>query len=318
MKVVDHLKNGKGKTLFTIEILPPLKGENIKNLFNNMDPLMEFKPPFIDVTYHREEYVFKKKEGGLLEKSTTRKRPGTVGICAAIQNHYKVDTVPHIICGGFSKEETENALIDLHFLGVDNVLTIQGDAIKSESKFVPEPDGHRYASELLEQVVKMNKGIYIDDDLLSADPTNFCIGVAGYPEKHFNAPNLKSDLKYLKLKVDMGAEYIVTQMFFENQKYFDFVDKCREAGIHVPIIPGIKPLTGKGQLTILPKTFHIDIPEALADEAEKCKDNNAVKELGIEWCIEQSRELIKKGVPTLHFYSMGKSDPIYRIAKEIF
>lgn len=318
MKVTDHLKNANGKTLFTIEILPPLKGENIKNLFDNIDPLMEFKPPFIDVTYHREEYVYRKKEAGLLEKISTRKRPGTVGICAAIQNHYKVDTVPHIICGGFSKEETENALIDLHFLGVDNVLVLQGDAIKSESKFVAEPDGHRFASELLDQVVKMNKGLYLDDELENAAPTSFCIGVAGYPEKHFNAPNLKSDLKYLKLKVDMGAEYIVTQMFFDNSKYFQFVDKCREAGIHVPIIPGIKPLTGKAQLTVLPKTFHIDIPEELADEAEKCKDNASIKEVGIQWAVQQSRELIKKGVPTLHFYSMGKSDPIYKIAKQLF
>lgn len=318
MKVTEHLKNANGKTLFTIEILPPLKGENIRNLFNNIDPLMEFKPPFIDVTYHREEYLYRKKEGGLLEKIATRKRPGTVGICAAIQNHYKVDTVPHIICGGFSREETENALIDLHFLGVDNVLVLQGDAIKSEPKFVAEPDGHRYASELLDQVVRMNTGQYLDPDLENADPTAFCIGVAGYPEKHFNAPNLKSDIKYLKLKVDMGAQYIVTQMFFDNKKYFEFVDLCRQNGINVPIIPGIKPLTGKAQLTVLPKTFHIDIPEDLADEAEKAKDNAAVKEVGIRWAVEQSKELIKKGAPTLHFYSMGKSDPIYRIAKELF
>jgi methylenetetrahydrofolate reductase (NADPH) len=318
MKITDHLKNANGKTLFTIEILPPLKGDNIRNLFNNIDPLMEFKPPFIDVTYHREEYVYRKMPGGLLEKISTRKRPGTVGICAAIQNHYKIDTVPHIICGGFSKEETENALIDLHFLGVDNVLLIQGDAIKSESKFVAEPDGHKYASELLEQVVQMNKGKYLDDELQIADPTNFCIGVAGYPEKHYNAPNLKTDLKYLKLKVDMGADYVVTQMFFDNRRYFEFVDLCRANGINVPIIPGIKPLTGKAQLTVLPKTFNIDIPEALSEEAEKCADNAAVKEVGIQWAIEQSRELVKKGVPTLHFYSMGKSDPIYRIAKALF
>jgi methylenetetrahydrofolate reductase (NADPH) len=318
MKVTDHIKSANGKTLFTIEILPPLKGENIRNLFNNIDPLMEFKPPFIDVTYHREEYLYRKKAGGLLEKISTRKRPGTVGICAAIQNHYKVDTVPHIICGGFSREETENALIDLHFLGVDNVLLLQGDAIKSEPKFVPEPDGHRYASELLDQVVAMNQGRYLDEDLQIADHTKFCIGVAGYPEKHFNAPNLKTDLKFLKLKVDQGAEYIVTQMFFDNKKYFEFVDLCRQNGINVPIIPGIKPLTGKAQLTVLPKTFHIDIPEGLSEAAEKCADNTAVKEVGIEWAIEQSRELMKKGVPTLHYYSMGKSDPIYSIAKALF
>ncbi|MEJ1238180.1 methylenetetrahydrofolate reductase [NAD(P)H] [Chryseolinea sp. T2] len=318
MKVTDHLRNANGKTLFTIEILPPLKGENIRNLFDNLDPLMEFKPPFIDVTYHREEYIYRKKENGLLEKQSTRKRPGTVGICAAIQNHYKVDTVPHIICGGFSKEETENALIDLQFLGIDNLLLLQGDAIKTEAKFIPEPDGHRYASDLIAQVGQMNKGCYLDEELQNTSPTDFCIGVAGYPEKHFSAPNLKADLRYLKLKVDMGAQYVVTQMFFDNQRYFEFVEECKKAGIHVPIIPGIKPITTKGQLNILPKVFHIDIPEELSDAVEKCKDNHAVKEVGIEWCIKQSKELIKHNVPTIHFYSMGKSDPIYRIAKELF
>jgi methylenetetrahydrofolate reductase (NADPH) len=318
MKVTEHIRNANGKSLFTIEILPPLKGENIRSLFDNLDPLMEFKPPFIDVTYHREEYIYRKVESGLLEKRSTRKRPGTVGICAAIQNNYKVDTVPHIICGGFSREETENALIDLHFLGIDNVLVLQGDAIKTESKFIPEPDGYRYASELLERVGKMNKGVYLEEDLQNTSPTDFCVGVAGYPEKHFSAPNLKADVRYLKLKVDLGAQYIVTQMFFDNQKYFSFVDECHKAGIHVPIIPGIKPITAKGQLTILPKIFHIDIPEDLSDAVEKCKDTAAVKEVGIEWCIQQSKELIKENVPTLHFYSMGKSDPIYRIAKALF
>lgn len=318
MKVVDHIKNANGKTLFSIEILPPLKGENIRTLFDNLDPLMEFKPPFIDVTYHREEYVYKKQENGLLEKRSTRKRPGTVGICAAIQNHYKVDTVPHIICGGFSKEETENALIDLQFLGIDNVLALQGDAIKSEARFVPEPDGHRYASELLEQIVSMNKGKFIDEELQHPNPTNFCVGVAAYPEKHFSSPNLKADIKYLKLKVDLGAEYIVTQMFFDNEKYFEFVKLCRENGITVPVIPGIKPITAKAQTTVLPTIFHIDLPEELADEIDKCKDNTAVKQVGIEWTVKQSKELMKFGVPTLHFYSMGKSDPIFRIAKALF
>lgn len=318
MKVIDHIKRAGGKTLFSIEILPPLKGENIRTLYDNLDPLMEFKPPFIDVTYHREEYVYKKKESGLLEKRSTRKRPGTVGICAALQNHYQVDTVPHIICGGFSREETENALIDLHFLGIDNVLALQGDAIKSEGRFTPDPDGHKYASELLEQVVAMNKGKYIDEDLENASPTNFCVGVAGYPEKHFAAPNLKVDIKYLKLKVELGAEYIVTQMFFDNKKYVEFVGQCREAGINVPIIPGIKPITAKSQASILPTVFHIDLPEELADEVERCKDNAAVRQVGVEWAVKQSKELIKFGVPSLHFYSMGKSDPIYRIAKELF
>lgn len=318
MKVTDHLKNANGKTLFTIEVLPPLKGENIRSLFDHMDPLMEFKPKFVDVTYHREEFVYKKRENGLLEKKSTRKRPGTVALCAAIQNHYKVDTVPHIICGGFTKDETENALIDLHFLGIENLLVLQGDGIKNEGRFVPDPEGHKYASELLEQIVNLNHGKYLDDDLLNSTPTNFCIGVAGYPEKHFAAPNMKTDLKYLKLKVDLGAEYIVTQMFFDNRKYFDFVDRCRDAGINVPIIPGIKPITTKAQSNILPTIFYIDIPEELADEVDKCRDNAAVKQVGIEWAIRQSKELMKKGAPTLHFYSMGKSDPIYKIAKELF
>lgn len=318
MKVTEHIRNAGNKTLFSIEVLPPLKGENIRSLFDHLDPLMEFKPPFVDVTYHREEYVYKQQDNGLLEKRSVRKRPGTVGICAAIQNKYKVDTVPHIICGGFSKEETENALIDLHFLGIDNVLVLQGDAIKNEGRFVAEPDGHRYASDLLQQVAEMNNGIYLDEELLNTAPTNFCIGVAGYPEKHFAAPNLKTDLKYLKMKVDLGAEYIVTQMFFDNKKFFDFVAKCREANIHVPIIPGIKPITTKSQISVLPTTFHIDIPEELADEVEKCKDNAAAKEAGVKWAVQQSRELVKAGVPTLHFYSMGKSDPIYKIAKELF
>jgi methylenetetrahydrofolate reductase (NADPH) len=318
MKVTDHIKNANGKTLFTIEVLPPLKGENIRTLFNHMDPLMEFKPPFIDVTYHREEYVYKKRENGLLEKKSTRKRPGTVALCAAIQNHYKVDTVPHIICGGFTKDETENALIDLHFLGIESALVLQGDGIKNEGRFVPDPDGHRYASELLQQVINLNNGKYLDEDLLNSTPTNFCVGVAGYPEKHFAAPNLRTDLKYLKHKVDAGAEFIVTQMFFDNKKYFEFVKLCREAGINVPIIPGIKPITTKNQTSVLPTIFYIDLPEELSEAVDKCKDNNAVKEVGIEWTVQQSKELMKAGVPSLHFYSMGKSDPIYKIAKELF
>jgi methylenetetrahydrofolate reductase (NADPH) len=318
MKVTQHIQRASGKTLFSIEVLPPLKGDNIKSLFDNLDPLMEFKPPFVDVTYHREEYVFRKRPDGITERISTRKRPGTVGICAAIQNHYQVDTVPHIICGGFSKEETENALIDLQFLGIDNVLVLQGDGIKNEGKFVPDPDGHSYASELVTQVVNMNKGIYMDEDLSHPHPSAFCVGVAGYPEKHFAAHDYKTDLKYLKHKVDQGAEYIVTQMFFENKHYFRFVNDCREMGIQVPIIPGIKPLTTKTQVNVLPEVFHIELPEALSRAVEKSKDNLEAKEIGIEWTIQQSKELIRFGVPTLHFYSMGKSDPIYRIAKALF
>jgi methylenetetrahydrofolate reductase (NADPH) len=317
MKITDHFKNSK-KTLFSFEILPPLKGENIKNLFDAIEPLMEFKPPFIDVTYHREEYVYKKRENGLLEKISTRKRPGTVGICAAIMNRFKVDAVPHIICGGFTVEETENALIDLHFLGIDNVLLLRGDAIKSEGSFVPEPGGHKYSTDLIRQVVHMNNGKYLDEEMQNPNPTNFCIGVAGYPEKHFEAPNLKTDLKYLKYKVDMGAEYIVTQMFFDNQKFFDFVNKCREMDINVPIIPGLKPLTTRKQTSILPSIFHIDIPEELAEAVEACKDEKQVKEVGIEWAIKQSKELMEFGVPVLHYYSMSKSHAVKKIAEALF
>lgn len=317
MKITEQIKEADS-TLFSFEILPPLKGENIKNLFSHIDPLMEFKPPFIDVTYHREEYVYKKRGNGLLERKSTRKRPGTVGICAAIKNRYEVEAVPHIICGGFNKEETENALIDLDFLGIHNVLVLQGDAIKTEPMFVHEPDGHKYASELLGQVKDMNNGIYIDEDLLNASSTDFCIGVAGYPEKHYAAPNMKNDLKWLKMKVDMGADYIVTQMFFDNKKFFDFVETCKKEGINVPIIPGLKPITTKKQISVLPRYFHIDIPEDLADAIEDCKDNAQAKQVGIEWCVQQSKELMDYGVPVLHYYSMGKSDPVYSIAKELF
>jgi len=318
MKITEHLEKANGKTLFSFEILPPLKGESIDNLFDNIDPLMEFKPPFIDVTYHREEFVFKKRENGLLEKRSIRKRPGTVGICAAIKNKYDVDAVPHIICGGFTKEETENALIDLNFLGIHNVLVLQGDAIKTEGTFVHEPGGHRYASDLLRQVKNMNEGKYLDEELLNATPSNFCIGVAGYPEKHFAAPNLKADLKYLKMKVDLGADYIVTQMFFDNQQFFRFVEACREIGINVPIIPGLKPLTTKRQLNVLPRIFYIDIPEELSDEVEKCKDNEEVRQVGVEWSIKQSKELMDFGVPVLHYYSMGRSTSIYKVASALF
>ena len=266
MKVTEHIEKANGSTMFSFEVLPPLKGQNIRSLFDHMDPLMEFNPPFVDVTYHREEYVYKKHDNGLLERKTVRKRPGTVGICAAIQNHYKVDAVPHIICGGFSKEDTENALIDLNFLGIDNVLLIQGDTRKPEREFVPEDDGHAYASELIGQVVDLNKGIYLDEELENAKPSDFCIGVAGYPEKHFAAPNMETDLKYLKLKQDKGAHYIVTQMFFDNQQYFNFVEKCRENGITLPIIPGLKPITSSKQLTILPQLFHVDLPMELTKE----------------------------------------------------
>lgn len=317
MKVVDHINGANGTTLFSFEILPPVKGQSINSIFNAIDPLMEFKPPFIDVTYHREEYIYKKRDHGLLEKISTRKRPGTVGICAAIINRYKVDPVPHIICGGFSKEETENALIDLDFLGIENVLVLRGDAIKSEGRFVSEENGHNYASELLNQVMDLNQGNYLNDEV-EGSKTNFSIGVAGYPEKHFEAPNLNTDIKYLKKKIEMGAEYIVTQMFFDNNKYFAFVDKCRESGINVPIIPGLKPLATKKQMTLLPSIFHVDLPEELTNELEKCKDNQQIKQIGIEWCVKQSKELMEKGVPCLHYYTMSKSAATKTIAEALF
>ncbi len=317
MKITEHIARSEG-SLFSFEIIPPKKGDSIKSLFDKIDALMEFKPPFIDVTYHREEYVYKEHPNGLLEKKSTKKRPGTVGICAAIQNHYQIDAVPHIICGGFSKEETENALIDLNFLGIDNVLALRGDHIKTEAAFVPEPDGNAYATDLVEQIDGMNKGKYLDDDLQNAISTDFCIGVAGYPEKHFEAPNMNFDLKWLKKKVNLGAEYIVTQMFFDNNKYFQFVEDCKSMGINIPIIPGIKPIATKSHLTILPKIFKIDVPEELEQEVAKCKNSAHVQELGIEWGISQCRELIDAGVPVLHFYSMGKSENIHRIASKFF
>lgn len=317
MKLTEILRQSKG-TLFSIEILPPLKGKSIQSIFDGIDPLMEFKPAFVDVTYHREEYIYKKRDGGYLEKVSIRKRPGTVGICAAIMNRYNVEAVPHIICGGFTREETENALIDLQFLGVDNVLALRGDSIKTEAAFVPEPNGHAYGLDLVKQISDMNNARYLDEDMKEAAPTNFCVGVAGYPEKHFEAPNMISDLKYLKAKVDAGAEYIVTQMFFDNKKYFDFVDLCRKNGITVPIIPGLKILSSRKQITALPKVFHIDIPQPFYEQLEICKDDKAIKQVGIEWCIAQSRELIKAGAPCLHFYTMGASEATKAVAKHVF
>jgi methylenetetrahydrofolate reductase (NADPH) len=318
MKLIDKLSQNKSKTLFSIEILPPLKGKSIQSIYDGIDPLMEFKPAFVDVTYHREEYIYKKRDGGYLEKVSIRKRPGTVGICAAIMNKYNTEAVPHIICGGFTREETENALIDLQFLGIDNVLALRGDSIKTEPHFVPEPGGHHYALDLVKQIREMNNGNYLDEEMKDAAPTNFCIGVAGYPEKHFEAPNMTTDMKWLKAKVDAGAEYIVTQMFFDNQKYFEFVKLCKENGITVPIIPGLKILSTKSQIKTLPKIFKIDIPHDFHETLEKCKDDKEVKEVGVQWCIQQCKELVKAQAPCLHFYTMGASEATRKVAKEIF
>ena len=316
MKVTDHIKSAKD-TLFSFEILPPLKGKSIQSIYDGIDPLMEFKPKFINVTYHREEYIYKEREHGLLEKIEIRKRPGTVGICAAIMNKYNVDAVPHLICGGFSKEETENALIDLQFLGIDNVLALRGDSIKTESTFRPHKDGHAFAVDLIKQIGEMNNGNYLMDDI-TLEPTDFCIGAAGYPEKHFEAMNLSTDLLNLKAKVDAGAEYIVTQMFFDNSKYFAFVKACREIGITVPIIPGLKPIKTFNHISFLPKFFHIDYPEELSNELLKCKTNAEVDKVGTEWGIHQSKELKAAGVPCIHYYTMSNSSTVKAIANEIF
>ena len=318
MKVTQHIEKANGKPLFSFEILPPLKGQNIQSIFDGIDPLMEFNPPFIDVTYHREEYEYKELANGLLQKKIVKKRPGTVGICAGIQNKYQVDAIPHVLCGGFSKEDTENLLIDLDFLGIDNLVALRGDAVKSETYFKAEKEGHNYASELVTQISNLNKGIYLDEDLQNTNKTNFCIGVAGYPEKHMEAPSMDSDIHFLKQKIKNGADYIITQMFFDNQKFFDFVAKCRASGITVQIIPGLKPIATKKQLNLIPHRFKVDLPDALIMEVVKAKDNDAVKQIGIEWCTQQSKELVKAGIPLLHYYSMGKAENVKAIARDIF
>ena len=315
-KITKYFEEAAGKTLFSIEIIPPMKGQHLGELMSHIEPLMEFKPPFIEVTYHREEYV-EKVVDGVAKRIPIRKRPGTLGICASIMQRFQIEAVPHVICGGFTKEETEDFLIDLHYLGIENALLLRGDQEKGETHFVPKPGGHAYANELVEQVAAMNKGILLHEETESL-PTNFCIGVAGYPEKHIDAVSFEADLRYLKQKVDAGADYIVTQMFFDNAKYFDFVKKCREMGINVPIIPGLKPLATERQLDILPEIFHLEIPSDFVAEARKCANNAAIKQLGIEWAVQQGKELIQAGVPALHFYTMSKSDSVRAIAEKLF
>lgn len=317
MTVTEHIKAAEGKTLASFEVLPPLKGKTIQSLYDHMDPLMEFKPPFINVTYHRSESQFKKRVDGSFEKVEVRKRPGTVGICAAIRNHYNVDAVPHLICGGFTKQETENALIDLNFLGIDNVLVLRGDAEKNEPAFVPTPGGHAYSIDLLRQVVNLNHGIYLEEDIIGGGRTKFCIGVAGYPEKHFEAPNLELDTQRMKEKVEAGADFIMTQMFFDNQKYIQYVNDLRAAGITIPVIPGLKPLTTKKQLSTLPRIFHVDIPTELSLAVMKCKTDAEVEKVGEEWLVQQSKELKEFGVPVLHYYTLGKPKIIRSVVEQV-
>jgi len=318
MKITEHIKKANNKTLFSFEVIPPKKGNSIQELYDNIDALMEFNPPFIDVTTSREEYVYVNKGDGLLDRKTTRARPGTLGICAAIKHKYDVDTVPHVLCGGFTKEETEYLLVDCDYLGIQNVMALRGDAMSHQKYFEVEKGGHAFAKDLVSQIHDLNSGKYLHDVIETTYKSDFCIGVAGYPEKHLESPSLQTDLKYLKEKVDAGADYVVTQMFFDNQKYFDFVKAAKAAGIHVPIIPGIKPIAVKRHLQLLPQVFRIDLPEALISSVESCKTNKDVRQVGVEWAIQQSKELLAAGVPVLHYYSMGKSDNIEKIASAIF
>jgi len=317
-KITDHIRNANGKTIFSIEVIPPIKGDSLKNLLDNIEPLMEFKPPFIDVTYHREEYLERPLPDGTIQKIVTRKRPGTVGICSAIMHRFGVDPVPHVLCGGFSRDETEDFLIDLHYLGIDNVLVLRGDPAKPFSTFKAKENGYSYANELVEQVSNMNRGVYLHEEDTALAPSNFCIGVAAYPEKHFEAIDHDTDFDFLKQKIDKGADYLVTQMFFDNARYFDFVARCREHGITIPIIPGLKPLSTRRQLEILPKIFHLHMPDDLVKAVSACENDTQARQVGIEWGIQQSRELMAGGAPVLHYYTMGKGDNVAKIAHEVF
>jgi methylenetetrahydrofolate reductase (NADPH) len=317
MKVIDQI-NSATETVFSFELLPPVKGHSIQRLYDAIDPLMEFKPININITYHQQEIVYKKLEQNLVEKTIIKKRPGTVAVSAAIKYKYNITVVPHLICGGFTKEQTESGLMDLHYLGMHNVLALRGDPPRGEKRFVPEEDGHSQAAGLVGQIVNMNKGIYLDENLINATPTDFSVAVAGYPEKHFEAPNMKSDLVYLKEKVDAGADYVVTQMFFDNKKFFEFVDLCRAEGITVPIVPGIKPITFLNDLRLLPQTFSIELPDDLVRELKKCKDTAEARQVGVEWGIQQSKELKAAGVPVIHYYSLGLSENIRQIVSAVF
>lgn len=318
MKVIDLINNNKtGKPLFTFELLPPVKGHSIEKLYKSIDPLIEFDPAYINITYHQAEMMKVEQNDGSLTDRLVRKRPGTVAIAAALQNKYNISVVAHLICGGTNKEETEDTLIDLNFLGVDNILALRGDSKRSK-EFIPEKDGYTNASELVEQIVNMNNGEYLNKDIFEMLKTDFCIGVAGYPEVHKEAKDMRSDIEFLKMKVDKGADYIVTQMFFDNKYYFDFVKACRDTGITVPIIPGIKPISALNDINLLEPTFKIHLPEELVSEVSKCKTNREARVVGVEWAVMQSKELAKAGVPGLHYYTLGMSRNIKKIAREVF
>jgi len=317
MSVIDKLKSAKGP-LFTFELLPPLKGHSIEKVYTTIDRLIEFEPAYINFTTHRNEIAYKERPDGLLEKRVTRLRPGTIALAAAVRYKYNITVVPHILCGGFSKEETENVLIEMNFLGIDDVLALRGDPQRGSRTFIPEKEGHAHTSDLIRQIVDMNNGRYLEETLEDTTPTNFCIGVAGYPEKHFEAPNRQTDMEFLKQKVDAGASYIVTQMFFDNCKFLRFRDECRAMGINVPVIAGIKPVSALNDIKLLPQTFHIDVPNELVNAIRKCTTDKEAREVGIEWATMQSRELIKAGVPGIHYYTLGRSDNVARIVKAAF
>jgi methylenetetrahydrofolate reductase (NADPH) len=317
MSVADKLRSAKGP-LFTFELLPPLKGHSIERVYSTIDRLIEFQPAYINFTTHRNEITFKERPDGLLEKRVIRLRPGTIALAAAVRYKYNITVVPHILCGGFSKEETENVLIEMNFLGIDDVLALRGDPQRGSRTFIPDKDGHTHTFELVRQIVDMNNGKYLEDSLIDTTPSNFCIGVAGYPEKHFEAPNRQTDMENLKAKVESGASYIVTQMFFDNRKFFRFRDECREIGINVPVIAGLKPISALNDINLLPQTFHIDVPNDLVTAIKKCSTDKEAREVGIEWAIMQSQELIKEGVPGIHYYTLGRSDNIARIVKASF
>ena len=317
MKVTEQIAAAE-KTIISLEILPPTKGKSIDSIYKHLDPLMEFKPSFVNVTYHRAEQVYKKRPDGNFERVEIRKRPGTVGICAALMNKYNVEAIPHLICGGFSKEETENALIDLHFLGIKNVLALRGDAAANEKVFTPHPQGHRFAEDLVRQIVTLNSGHYMEEDIIDGVKTDFCIGVAGYPEKHFEAPNLDTDIHHLKNKIQIGADYVTTQMFFNNDHYYNYVKRCGEHNVKVPIMPGLKPLTNQNQLTMIPRFFNVEVPVDLYDEMMKAKTPEACDIVGTEWLLHQCRDLLKNKVPVLHFYTLSKPNVIYNVLKQLF
>lgn len=317
MRVVDLIKN-IDNTAFSFEVLPPIKGTGIEKLYDTVEKLLEFDPKYINITTHRSEYVYKELGNGLFERSRLRRRPGTVAVAAALHNKYHITTVPHILCSGFSREDIEYELLDLQFLNITDLLVLRGDKAKHESVFTPEPNGPSHAIELEEQINNFNKGVFVDGSPIKITNTPFSYGVACYPEKHEESPNMEQDIYWLKKKVEAGAEYAVTQLFYDNNKYFDFVKRVRKEGIDIPIIPGIKPFRKLSQLTVIPKTFKVDIPQELALEALKCQTDEEANALGIEWCINQCKELIDYGVPSIHFYTVGAVESVKQVAKAIY